>query len=419
MKLTYSFSLFFSIPLLLIACEKKEEVTPQPEALKFKIYHTWDFENEIPGPYTNAEIREDFDVITNYDHNSGSIEESQIDGKPTKVLKITHPANRRGAGFDLDARLSADFDELYLSCNFRFSENFNSTTGGKLPGLGGSPLVTANTFPEPHIGFLCKSMFKQAGSLITYHYDRTTGKCPWASSAYKYYPIYFNNGNWYNITRRVVMNTFTNGVANADGIHEVWVDGRMIFQENNLKLMVTESESMKIDDLNIAHFYGGGSDDYMPLYECYGYIDNVKVYMPENDPVSGRLLHSPEQILQTPDEISSRTLIYDKLITAPGTLKNTEFGNTYGGCIDETYLIDAGQGKTVTFTFTSYSVNDSGDFLFFYDGNQTDSDLIKTIPGPSTGTALQIKSSGRYLFVRFSTDRDEGGAGWTGKFTFQ
>ncbi|MEL7588762.1 MAG: hypothetical protein AAGU19_18770, partial [Prolixibacteraceae bacterium] len=150
MKLTYSFSLFFSIPLLLIACEKKEEVTPQPEALKFKIYHTWDFENEIPGPYTNAEIREDFDVITNYDHNSGSIEESQIDGKPTKVLKITHPANRRGAGFDLDARLSADFDELYLSCNFRFSENFNSTTGGKLPGLGGSPLVTANTFPEPH-----------------------------------------------------------------------------------------------------------------------------------------------------------------------------------------------------------------------------------------------------------------------------
>ncbi|MGV8094985.1 MAG: CUB domain-containing protein [Mangrovibacterium sp.] len=335
------------------------------------------------------------------------------------MLKITHLANKRGGGFDLDARLSQEFDELYLSYNFRFSENFNSTAGGKLPGLGGAPLVTANTYPEPHIGFLCKSMFKQAGSLITYHYDRTTGKCPWASSTYKYNPIYFNNGNWYNITRRVVMNTFTNGIANADGIHEVWVDGRMIFQENNLKLMVIESDTMKIDDINIAHFYGGASDDYKTLYECYGYLDNVKVYMPENDPITGHQLHSPDEILQTPDEITDRDVVYDQLISAPGTLENTEYGNTYGGCVDETYLVDAGENKTVVFNLNSYSINDPGDFLFFYDGNRTDSKLIKTVHGTSTGTNLQIKSSGRYLFVRFSTDRSEGGTGWTGNVTFQ
>jgi len=39
----------------------------------------------------------------------------------------------------MNVDLEADYDELYLSYNWKFSNEFNSTNGGKLPGLGGLP----------------------------------------------------------------------------------------------------------------------------------------------------------------------------------------------------------------------------------------------------------------------------------------
>ena len=385
---------------------------------QFNIYDSWDFEDETPGAYTASKIEEDFDVATNYDHNSGSIVTDTINGIETKVLKVKHEANKLSVGFDLDARLSQDFDEVYLSYNFKFSKEFNSTAGGKLPGLGGLPVVTANKCPTSKQGFLCKSMFKRAGSIITYHYDRTSQWCPWASDTYKYDTIFMNNGCWYNITRRVVMNTFTNGIANKDGIHELWVDGRMIYQENNITFMDIENDTLKIDDLNIAHFYGGGTDDYKPVNECYGYLDNFKVYMPTNDSVCQQKLHDPLSILTTPDEITDRTVYYDSLVTNEGNLANTEYGGNYSPSIDETYLIDAGNGGKVSLSINSGSLA-RGDYLLFYDGNMTDSPIIDLIEGNNGNLTKTRKSTGRYMFVRFSTDKENTASGWSGTVSFE
>lgn len=387
----------------------------------FTIYNSWNFENNSLGKYTDDQIRKDFNVVTNYSHNSADIVSDVINGQTTKVLRITHPAGGTSLGFDLDAKIAQDFDEVYLSYNFKFSNEFNSTSGGKLPGLGGLPVVTANHVPTRDQGFLCKHLFKQAGKIITYHYDRTPpaypNYMPWATETQKFRDVYMANGTWYNITQRLKMNSFTNGKPNGDGINEVWVNGHMVFQETNLVLMEVQSADLKIDDLNIAHFYGGSSVNYAPLTQSYGYIDNLVIWKPTNDPVQGYALHNPGAVLQTPSTITDRRFYYDELRTTQGTLKNSQYGSTYSNCIDEAYLIDAGEGRKVNFNITAGSIG-SGDYLFIYDGNTADAQIIDIIIGYNSAITRLRSSTGRYMFIRFSSNTEGGTAGWTGNITF-
>jgi hypothetical protein len=391
--------------------------TSKNNTTEFTIYNAWDFEDETPGAYTEVEIARDFDCSAIYTHNSSSIVIDTINGVVSNVLRVTHPANTLENGLEMEVKIGNDYDEIYLSFNWKFSEEFNSTVGGKLPGLIGQPAPPPNHFPENGEGFRATNMFKRAGYLISYHYDRTNPpEAPWAIDENVNDPLFLLNGVWYNITQRLVMNTFTNGDANSDGIKELWVNGLMIFQETSLKLMENESSTMKIDGFMLSNFYGGDLEEYMPLRECYGYIDNIKVYMPNDDPVSGYNLHSPSLILGTPDEITDRRVFYDSLRTTPGTLSNAEYGNTYSSCIDETYLIDAGDNNTVTYTWNHS--NGTGDYLFFYDGNTSGATLLRTVFGNSDQSGQSVTSTGRYLFVRFSTDREEVSNGWTGTISF-
>jgi len=389
----------------------------EEKATEYIVYKSWGFENESLGEYTDSEIREDFDHTYLYSHNSASIVVDTINNLSTKVMRIRHRANTLSDGFEMNVELGAEYDEIYLSYNWKFSEEFNSTSGGKLPGFTGTPLVTGiSGCPESGQGFWAINMYKQAGNIISYHYDHTGKSCPWSTTNYQFFPIYFSNGTWYNITQRLVMNTFSEGIPNADGIKELWIDGRMIYQETNLILMENESSTMKIDGFLLANFYGGATDNYKPLYECYGFIDNIHVYMPSNDPVSNYELHSPGSTIESPGEIIDKRVYYDELITSPNTLSNSSYGSNYGNCIDEAYLIDAGEANNITFKW-DYNLS-SGDYLFFYDGNTTDATLLKMISGSAIQTSQTVKSTGRYLFVRFSTDREGNAAGWNGIVTF-
>ncbi|MGD2034112.1 MAG: fibronectin type III domain-containing protein [Bacteroidales bacterium] len=390
---------------------------PPEKAEGFTVYNSWDFENESIGSYTDSKIEQDFSYTILYSHNSASIVIDTINNIPTKVMRITHKANTLADGLEMNVNLETDYYEVYLSYNWKFSEEFNSTSGGKLPGLGGLPDF-GNNCPEGIEGFRAHNMFKRAGKIISYHYDRTERSyddCPWSTSDYNFNNTYLSNGVWYNITQRLVINSFTNGVANSDGIKELWIDGRLIYQETNLKLMETEAENMKIDAFRLSNFYGGETDNYKPLYECYGYIDNIRIYLPSGSDVTGHELHSPSEVLTTPDEITDRRVYYDELITDPGNLRNSDYGSNYGNCIDEAYLIDAGEGNSITFKW-DHNIS-TGDYLFFYNGNTTDAPLLRMI-GSSNQTDQTIKSTGRYLFVRFSTDRDGNAAGWNGTVTF-
>lgn len=382
----------------------------------FKIINSWGFEYENVDQYTIEEIKEDFNVSTVYSHTDYIVTDT-LNAMVTKVLKATHKANELWWGTQITAFLDNErtaHNEIYLSYNMKFGAEWNSTGGGKLPGLRGLPAI--NNPPADHEGFYLAPMFKEAGRIISYHYTHGGEYAnPWSYESYDHNTVYLNNGQWYNITQRVVKNTFTNGKANYDGINEIWVDGRLIFQEKNLRLLVDETKG--IDAMFVGHYYGGASDGYRPKHDCDVFLDNIVVWLPTEDNIKGQKLHDPSIILRTPVEISDRRVYYDTLITSEGDLHNFEFGKDYSPCIDETYLIDAGEGNTVNYQIKS-GVLGGGDYLFFYDGNKSDSKMIGMIEGYESSLARKITSTGRYLFIRFSSNTDGGTTGFSGNITF-
>ncbi len=421
---------------------------PLEQRMLLTVFNQWDFEGETLGEYTTAEIGEDFNgayYSEQFPHsiwtnpvNPGSgdgnlctdIVNDTINGQSTKVLRVTQPANQLSSGFNMDVDLETDRDELWLSYNYKVNQEFCSTYGGKMCGIEGLPIVAAGEFIGPEDGFVNKLMFNSGGRLHTYHYDRTDNNFGseypyWSNSAYDYNDIHLINGVWYNITQRAVMNTFTNGVANDDGIEEVWIDGRMLFQKTDMKFAELESvngEPYKLDDIDISSFLGGSGEGWAPPRECYTYFDNFRVYLPDNDDTVGTHdVHDPNVVLTTLVPITGRTVVYDTLRTTTGTLQNSAYGSNYAACTDETYLIDAGAGNVVNYHLMGGNIG-TNDYLFVYDGNQTDSPLIyETSTYASAAVAIPnvvLQSTGRYMFVRLSTDSLTPSTGFTGTVSF-
>jgi hypothetical protein len=385
---------------------------------QFNVINSWNFENQATDLYTSAEVAGDFNVYNNYMHGKEYIVNDIINGQTTKVLKALHDADEYYDGFQLNAWINSSrtaYREVYMTYNIKFGKEWNSTTGGKLPGIRSFPPISVP--PATDQGFYAAPMFKQAGTMIAYHYDRTISngaENPW-SSVPTFGTVHLSNGTWHNITQRIVKNTFTNGSPNADGINEIWIDGKLVFQEKNLKLLSMDSKG--IDGFFLGTYYGGGSIDYTPVYQCDVYLDNVVIWTPSGDNTFGtRGLHSSSQILNTPAQITDRQFYYDKLITAAGTISNTQYGKTYSQCIDEGYLIDAGDGNHTNLNVSNYFIG-GGDVLLVYDGNKTDSKLLKEISG--SGSNITLTGSGRYMFVRFSTNRESESTGWKGSVSFQ
>jgi len=124
---------------------------------EFTVYSVWSFEGESIGEYTDAEIAEDFNYDALYPYNSASIVVDKIKGVDTKVMCIKHPSNTLGNGFEMVVNLGTEYNEIYLSYNWKFSNEFNSTEGGKLPGLGGLPDFGSNC-PSGKEGFRAHNM---------------------------------------------------------------------------------------------------------------------------------------------------------------------------------------------------------------------------------------------------------------------
>jgi len=60
----------------------------------FRVYKSWDFESESIGDYTDAELAQDFNITSLYSHSSADIVNDMINNIPTKVMRITHEAQK-------------------------------------------------------------------------------------------------------------------------------------------------------------------------------------------------------------------------------------------------------------------------------------------------------------------------------------
>ena len=167
---------------------------------------------------------------------------------PYLRLAIT-PANQKGIGWFWHM---APRDEGYLRYALYLEDSIAvgmTEAGVKLPGFEGVPGVSARMWhgppdpANPHVY-----------AAADYVYSGET-----AAGAYgNVHPFgqYLRAGRWYAMEQHVKNNSFTNGVHNADGVLEMWINGHLVY--SNTKLTWYTTPGVKIFNKFFVNIYHGG-----------------------------------------------------------------------------------------------------------------------------------------------------------------
>ncbi len=238
------------------------------------------FDGRSAGPYTDADLDEDFDE-PNFNNGVTEGRVRVVSGAAAfggngSALEVTYPANDFGtSGTGAQWRLSFDdsFEEATLSYRVRFGAGFDFVRGGKLPGLAGGTSPTGSTQATGFNGWTGRIMWRtQFNGVSGQPQQLTSGGITYAKYTDSGFSMdgvqedrnpFFNpdgertefvSNQWYQITQRIVMNT----PGEFNGIQQIWVDGVLVINEQDLRYRLTDA--FAIDQMYFSTFFGGGSD---------------------------------------------------------------------------------------------------------------------------------------------------------------
>ena len=227
--------------------------------------------------------------------------------------------------------LDGEYQEVYFSYNIMLRPGWLASGGGKFPGLGGGifsgygmgcppaadegfKLDLAWHWPTNWNGY---NWYNSIGYYGKYP-NMSTAVCPTSSLTLwdDFMPVgenlqyhsapsnsfYFDvtDSTWYNITLRMVCNTFTGSTPNADGIIEGYINGYLIQRASGLILLNTASQGYGINTIWWRHFWGGGGP---PLRDEWSLFDDIIIftYDEEVDVPRGNEISPPGRVLNLPN----------------------------------------------------------------------------------------------------------------------
>jgi len=231
--------------------------------------------------------------------------------------------------------LGDEYSEIYFSYNILWRPGFDMTHAGKMPGVYGGSEIDGMERPAYGEGFNAMLMWQHnpSGGIGFYAYYQE-GSQPdfgttflWDSFQPSGTNLNYNGGSfifdrsepiWYNITIRCVINSFTNGQPNRDGILEGYVNGRLIEQVSGLYLLTAPDINKGVNGIEFSHFFGGGGP---PLRDEWSYIDDVVVWTYDEsvDVPRGNTLSPPNRVLDLPNSKDATTVDID-IPTMPAVL---------------------------------------------------------------------------------------------------
>jgi len=206
------------------------------------------------------------------------------DKEKGNALEVVFPANQFGSDgavaflndLSFGSGIERNFEELYVSYDVKFSENFDFVRGGKLPGLCGynvtqDPRDGCNTgggFPTGYDGWSARGMWREDGKLENYVYH--------ADQFYEYgddeyWTANAERGTWHSFQHRIVLNT----VGEANGIVEAWFDGVKVLSSNTM--LYRKTADIGINLFYFSTFYGGADPSWAPTSDQYIYFDNFRI----------------------------------------------------------------------------------------------------------------------------------------------
>ncbi len=401
----------------------------------FTIYETWDFEDQPLGQFTEAELETYFSGSTayidaGYENNLQIITETINGDGANKALEMIYPANATDQLYFWDYPLNSGsgYSEIYIGMNIKYGDddltNWSSQGGGKNFGIKGYPWNFLLQEPGVDEGFYVVPIFSESGLITHYFYNHWENGYGNNST----YPAFGTNthynvhGVWYNLTMRAKMNTCA---SCYDGILEILMDGYPVYQYNNYRFYEDVTlMSQLIDVIEFTYFQGGQGDEYQQDEEAHVYWDDIMVWMPDNNPAG---LNTPGVAIDLPNPVTGEIFHYTTLITTPQTFTNSQYGSNYSAQRTEAWLIDAGEGNTVTLTINTMDLDNDVtyhyDMVKIYDGNTPNADLIgrhvSALPSNFPDVDDPITSTGRYIYVIFESDRNGTvGSGFSMTVTF-
>ncbi len=229
-----------------------------------------DFDGTQPGAYTKGRAKGDWPGL-----RWGSFDRAMIVGgadalgvRNGRSLKVFYPKGQVGStrsGCQFQVGL-APRPEYFLDYRVRFGDadkkRWDFGRGGKLPGLAGG---TANTGGKKTTGdgWSARYMWK-SGKLVVYLYHLGQKGTIGETLALNYS---LAAGKWYRLTQRVRVNEG----STADGILQVWVDGKIRLDRRDIRFR--KANAAPVDVFYFSTFFGGSSKSWAPKIDSEAYFD--------------------------------------------------------------------------------------------------------------------------------------------------
>ncbi|KAK6177044.1 hypothetical protein SNE40_015230 [Patella caerulea] len=180
---------------------------------------------------------------------------------------------------------------MTLSYQVYFSPGFDFVMGGKLPGLYGGDVADCSGGRHSTTCFSARLMWREKGDGEIYVYlpDQDPGFCdrkdvecfPAKGNSLGRGSFRFKTGVWTKITEHIHLNT----VGKSDGFAKLFVDGKLVYNGQNLIWRI--SDSISIRGLFFSTFFGGASPMWASRMDCYSYFKDFVISMGAEVPLVG------------------------------------------------------------------------------------------------------------------------------------
>lgn len=275
-----------------------------------------DFEHYTLGKWDMDEIRADFWQYPSRLEMGGARNNfvDVVDFEGTRCLRARMPYNADStySGFDIYSSLNPNdrFEEIYISYNMFFPDDFRSAHGGKLPGITslGMPgeIYTYNGDPyNPRSGNIVCGLYKgnhgpEEIKWYTFLKYPPENESPYGhmSPDGPYWTNTFGNGAWHNVTLRMTHSS----PSVYDGLCEVFIDGVL---SDSWQDRCTRIEPNQVwDQIRFQHFTNHSSEQTDDT-NYYSYVDDLLVFNYDGNTVpnipKGKVPSEPGRVLQIPN----------------------------------------------------------------------------------------------------------------------
>jgi len=379
-----------------------------------------DFENHSLGAFADDSINKYWNVRNLHwcnDTTTHIVDCTDVSGSSSRMIQFKFPAgtDELQAGMEVaidfdSVPATGDYTEVYMSYHFKFTAGSEYGYGGyKIPGLMGFAEWVGAVEPQANEGFIAHTTPDQHGLMrsYTYHHDQVGVN----GDINVFGGFRIHNERWYTYTKRCVMNTYTTGTANQDGIIEEFINGKKLTGSYDIQYFedTEEDDTLGIDGMWFSIFMSNNPDG--TYDDSYILIDNIEIYQLDSTFASNNEYawgvgdtNALGSQIYVPIALGSNTDTYDAEYTATsGTFKDLNGVGEYDNKTNELHKIYVKLADSISLLTDTVDVEDGFD-IFQIIGNTSTVTPEYAYSARADTTDGTFMIDGEHIIIRLGSD---------------